>query len=44
MLKVKGHAISILAQRLINFESQTGAPVSVSGKILSLVHENYYYT
>lgn len=42
MLKVKGHAISTLAWRLINFESQTGAPVAVSGKILSLVNEKYY--
>lgn len=44
MLKVKGHAISTPAQRLINFESQTGTPVVVSGKILSLVYENYFFT
>lgn len=43
MLKVKGHAISTAASRLVNFESQTGAPVAVAGKILSLVNENYYF-
>lgn len=43
VLKVKGHAISTAASRLVNFESQTGAPVAVAGKILSLVNENYYF-